>query len=113
MSLSLQDMSQPASPESTPSTAASAVAISAIYMHDISEHFTGGVPRLPRWQPAHATGGCRPRTSKQWPAGLLRPASASVLMAQLAWSLTAHAGKLPGIVRGSRADPVELKIRTL
>ena len=40
----------------TPSIAALAVAIAAIYMHGICQHFTGGVPRLPRWQPAHATG---------------------------------------------------------
>ena len=29
-------------------TAASAVAIAAIYIHGIGEDFTGGVPRLPR-----------------------------------------------------------------
>ena len=39
----------------TPISAASAVAIAAIYIHGIGENFTGGVPRLPRWQPAHAT----------------------------------------------------------
>ena len=93
-----------------PSTAASAVAIAAIYMHGISEDFTGGVPRLPRWQPAHATGGCRAGTSDQWPAGLPRPASASVLMAQLAWILRS---KLLGSARRSRADPVELENLTL
>ena len=32
----------------TPSTAASAVAITATSLHGISQHFTGGVPRLPR-----------------------------------------------------------------
>ena len=93
-----------------PSTAASAVAIAAIYMHGISEDFTGGVPRLPRWQPAHTTGGWCSRSSKHEAPSLPRPASASVLMAQLAWSLSS---KLPGSGSGSRADPVELKIRIL
>ena len=41
----------------TPITAASAVAIAAIYIHGIGENFTGGVPRLPRWQPAHVSSG--------------------------------------------------------
>ena len=39
----------------TPITAASAVAIAAIHMHGVGEDFTGGVPRLPRWQPAHTS----------------------------------------------------------
>ena len=94
----------------TPSIAALAVAIAAISLHDIGQHFTGGVPRLPRWQPAHATGGCRPGTSKQWPAGLPRPASASVLMAQLACSLRI---KLAGSASGSRVDHVQHKNNTL
>ena len=94
----------------TPITAASAVAIAAIYIHGIGEDFTGGVPHLPRWQPAHATGGCRAGTSKRRPVGLPRQASSSVLMAQLAWSLTS---KLPGSASGSRVDHVQHKNRTL
>ena len=86
------------------------MAITAISLHDIGQNFTGGVPRLPRWQPAHTTGGCRPGTAKQWPAGLPRPASASVLMAELACNLSS---KLPGSGSGSRVDSVELKISTL
>ena len=93
-----------------PSTAASAVAIAAIYMHGISEHFTGGVPRLPRWQPAHTTGGWCSRWSMPEAASLSRPASASVLTAELAGSLT---GKLPASERGSRVDHVHDKVRTL
>ena len=93
-----------------PSTAASAVAIAAIYMHGISEDFTGGVPRLPRWQPAHTTGGWCSRWSTPEAASLSRPAPASVLTAQLAGSLT---GKLPASERGSRVDHVHENIHTL
>ena len=93
-----------------PSTAASAVAIAAIYMHGISEDFTGGVPRLPRWQPAHTTGGWCSRWSMPEAASLSRAASASVLMAELAGSLT---GKLPASERGSRGRTVHHLVRTL
>ena len=93
----------------TPITAASAVAIAAIYIHGIGEDFTGGVPRLPRWQPAHTTGGWWSGSLKHEAATLPRPASASVLMAQLACSLSS---KLPGSGSGSRADSVELAIST-
>ena len=93
-----------------PSTAASAVAIAAIYMHGISEDFTGGVPRLPRWQPAHTTGGWCSRWSMPEAASLSRPASASVLTAELARSLT---GKLPASERGSRGRSRHHFIRTL
>ena len=94
----------------TPITAASAVAIAAIYMHGIGEDFTGGVPRLPRWQPAHTTGGWCSRWSMPEAASLSRPASASVLTAELAGSLT---GKLPASERGSRVDHVHDKVRAL
>ena len=50
------------------------------------------------------------RSSKHEAASLPRPASASVLMAQLACSLSS---KLPGSGSGSRADSVELAISTL
>ena len=107
VSLSSQDMSQPAT--TTLSTAASAVTIAAISLHGIGQDFTGGVPRLPRWQPAHTTGGWCSRSSKHEAASLPRPASASVLMAQLACSLSS---KLPGSGSGSRADSVELAVST-
>ena len=93
----------------TPSIAASAVAIAAICMHGIGEDFTGGVPRLPRWQPAHTTGGWCSRWSMPEAASLSRPASASVLTAELARSLT---GKLPASERGSRGRTVHHFIRT-
>ena len=94
----------------TPITAASAVAIAATSLRGICQHFTGGVPRLPRWQPAHATGGWCSRWSMLEAASLSRPAPASVLTAQLAGSLT---GKLPASERGSRVDHVHDKVRTL
>ena len=92
-----------------PNIAASAVAIAAIHMHGISEDFTGGVPRLPRWQPAHTTGGWCSRWSMPEAASLSRAASASVLMAELAGSLT---GKLPASERGSRGRTVHHLVRT-
>ena len=93
----------------TPSTAVSAVTIEAIFLHGIGQHFTGGVPRLPRWQPAHTTGGWCSRWSMPEAASLSRAASASVLMAELAGSLT---GKLPASERGSRVDHVQHKKTT-
>ena len=60
VSLSWQDMSQPASPVHPEYSCLSRGHCSHKSVHGISQHFTGGVPRLPRWQPAHATGGCRP-----------------------------------------------------
>ena len=86
------------------------MAIAAISLHDIGQHFTGGVPRLPRWQPAHTTGGWCSRWSMPEAASLSRPASASVLTAELAGSLT---GKLPASERGSRVDHVHENIHTL
>ena len=85
------------------------MAIAATSLHGISQHFTGGVPRLPRWQPAHTTGGWCSRWSMPEAASLSRPASASVLTAELAGSLT---GKLPASERGSRVDHVHDKVHT-
>ena len=111
VSLSLQDKSQPAS-------------------HDHPEHSClsrGHCSHIParhqsafhRWR-ASAPCGLRLAGSRRTPpvaaeqehrnGGLLGPAPSAVLMAQLAWSLSS---KLPGSGSGSRADPVQLKIRTL
>ena len=110
VSLLRQDKSQPASHDHPEHSCLSRGHCSHIYVHEICQHFTGGVPRLPRWQPAHTTGGWCSRWSMPEAASLSRPASASVLTAELARSLT---GKLPASERGSRGRSRHHFIRTL
>ena len=107
--LSLQDMSQPASHDHPEHSCLSRGHCSHIPARYWSALHRWRASRLPCWQPAHATGGCRKGTSKQWPVVLPRPASASVLMAQLAWSLSS---KLLGSGSRSRVDHVQLKNHT-